>query len=74
MGDFTSADREKLIETHTLVKTMVDRIDDFEDRSDKRFDDHETRIRHGEGIMLKATGAGGVLGALITYVAQKLPF
>lgn len=63
MGDFTSDDRDKLIETHTLVKTMVERIED-----------HETRIRHGEGVLLKATGAGGVLGALLTYISQKIPF
>ena len=63
MGDFTSDDRDKLIETHILVKTISERVED-----------HEARIRHGEGILLKATGAGGVLGALITYVSQKLPF
>lgn len=63
MGDFTSEDRDKLIETHTLVKTMVSRIDD-----------HETRLRHGEGFMLKAVGGGGVLGALLTALWQKLPF
>lgn len=43
MGDFTNDDRNKLIETHTLIKSLVHRVDD-----------HETRIRKNENIATKA--------------------
>ena len=60
MSEFTPSDRDKLVETHTLVKRYA-----------KVLDDHEDRIRKTEKIATKAT-VYGTLGGTI-FVAFLAP-
>jgi len=66
---FTSEDRKMLIETHTKVNLM-------EDNHVKILDDHETRIRKGEGFRNRllgwAIGAGIITAAGAEAIKVKL--
>ena len=55
MGDFTNEDRNRLVETHTIVKALA-----------KTVDDHETRIRQNEGVVTKVAFVASFVGAGIT--------
>ncbi len=64
MGEFTTDDRNRLIETHTLVKGYA-----------KLLDDHEQRIRKTEGVATQATVyatlGGGLFAAVISPLFKK---
>jgi len=64
MSDFTDEDRTKLIETHTMLSVIVEKVDD-----------HEKRLRTGERVRNQAVGwaigSGAGIAALIEGVKAK---
>lgn len=61
MGDFTNEDRTKLIETHTIVKSLAVTVND-----------HETRIRKNETMATKIAVVFSIAGAFLYAFAQTI--
>ncbi len=55
---YTDDDRERSTETHTMMKVVVEKVTD-----------HENRLRKVEGVQLKAIGALGLLTLGLNTVA-----
>lgn len=60
-GHFTTQDREKLSEVHTLVKSHI-----------KLIDDHEKRLRKHEKFFHWTLGAAATLSAALTALLSAL--
>mgnify|MGYP000336108806 CR=1 FL=1 len=64
MSNFSKKDRERLIETHTMMKVVVDQMED-----------HEDRIRKSEKFRARligwVIGSGAGLTAVIEGVKTK---